>query len=283
MSERSLSHSMRLILSGLVAALLFAPPLHAQEWYIPKRTEILAGGSATFGTRLQYIADEDGILNSRAASAIFSLRWAPINRLELYVEGPFTYREREQIIGFGYHSFNDEGWGDVFTQANWEVWGRQDRKILLGVDAVFPTGPDPYTRRVGLGGGFHRVAPGLTYLHIVDPVALHFYLGHQWTFPEIFPGTGKVEPGGSLRFRFGGSFALNPRMRLSLYTSGDVSGHTWVNGNKLATTDGDVVRYGGSMSWSVSDRTTIDFGSTFGATASAPDAVITLGINYKLR
>jgi hypothetical protein len=72
-------------------------------------------------------------------------------------------------------------------------------------------------------------------------------------------------------------------MRLSLYTSGDVSGHTWVNGNKLATTDGDVVRYGGSMSWSVSDRTTIDFGSTFGATASAPDAVITLGINYKLR
>jgi hypothetical protein len=255
----------------------------AEEWYLPRSTHLLKRGSWEVGTRAQFLFDRNGLDFDRRVDAVASLRFAPTGRLELYAEGPYSYVEQERaVFPATISSADQEGWGDLFTQVSYDLLGEEDWKLMLNTDFVFPTGKNPFEDARDLGEGFYKIAPGLTYVHILDPAALFFYAGHQWTVPNSFPGIGQIEPGEDFRFRAGLSLMLHPRLRTSVYTVGDIIGHTRVRSIEIAGTDRDVIRFGGRMEWNVGDRWKLDVNSVFGASAFSSDAVLSLGVSYSL-
>jgi hypothetical protein len=269
----------------LIAALmlLLAASVSAEEWYLPRATHLLKGGSWEVGARAQFLFERNGLDFDRRVDGVTSLRYAPTSRLELYAEGPYSYIEEERAVFPATISSTDqEGWGDLFTQVSYDFLGKEDWKLMLNLDAVIPTGKNPYEDARDLGGGFYSISPGLTYVRILDPAALFFYIGHQWTVPNSFPGIGQIEPGEDLRFRTGVSLMLHPRLRTSAYVVGDIVGHTRVRSIEIAGTDRDVIRFGGRIEWSVSDRVKLDVNSVFGATALSSDAVLSVGVTYSL-
>ncbi len=269
------------VASVLVAGITGA---RAQEWYIPQQSSVLEAGKIDVGTRLQFMVDRSGNDWDRRVDGILNLRFAPTRRLEFYVEGPYSYIEQERtVFPFLLHSTDQEGIGDIFSQVSYDLVGREDWRVMVTVDGVYPTGKNTYEDRRLLGDGFYKVAPGLTYVKVIDPAALFFYAGHQWTIPRSFTGFGKVEPGEDFRFRMGLSMMFHPRLRASVYTAGDVIGHTRLRGVQIAGTDRDVIRVGGSVNWAVADRWRMDWSSSFGMTDNAADAVIALGLTYSLR
>jgi hypothetical protein len=155
--------------------------------------------------------------------------------------------------------------------------------MLLSVDAGIPTAKNSYEDNRRLGSGFYRFTPGVTLIQVIDPASLFLYMGYQTGPAETFGGVGSIEPGDVFRFRLGASLALSPRLRGSIYTAGDIIARTKLNRVRIEHTEGDLIRFGGSLGWDATERVKVEMNSVFGATAEATDAVVTLGITYKIR
>jgi len=273
----------RIQLASIIYLLLaISTTVNAEQWYLPRPTNVLKKGSAEFGSRVSFSFDRNGLEFNRLAQLGLSLRVNPVNRFEFYVEAPYSYIEQERVKFPSYiYSESQEGWGDIYTQFSFDIAGRQDWKVIFHTDASFPTGKNPYVHSRSLGSGFYSVAPGFTFLKVIDPVVMYLYLGRQWTFPEHFTNYGKIQPGGDLRFRVGSSIMLNPRVKINLFTVGNIIGHIRLNGVQIAGSDQDVLRFGGGLSWNVSDSFRVDWNAVFGATDNADDALLNLEFTQK--
>lgn len=275
----------RLILAA--ALLAAAGPARAQEWYIPKRTSLLKRGSGELGSRLQMATDNDGSLDNVRLDYIPSVRYSPLRRLELYVEAPLAYYEREDLDTqtLTIVRNNNGGIGDVFVQVSFEAASGPDWRILYNLDAGFPTGKHPFEAVIPLGGGHYTAAVGQTAMKVIDPVVLFAHLGYQHAFSRRF-GASKVEPGRTVRFRLGSSVALNPRVRTSLHVTGDMVGTTELNGvpfkggTRSEGGVGSVVRFGWGLDWSVTGNLRLAVDAIFGMTANATDATLVSGIAW---
>lgn len=190
--------------AAALVILASGPLALAQEWYIPKRPEVLEPQRFEIGLRAQFTTDSDGLLDSQELSAIGSLRISPFDRFEVYAEVPYTFAERDRIVGFDIEANRHDDIGDVFSQFTYELFRGDDWALLPSVDVIFPTGRDPYDHPVGTGGGHYRFTPGVTYMKVIDPVVVFAYVGHQISLSESFD-VGRVSPGGSTRFRVGGA------------------------------------------------------------------------------
>lgn len=268
---------------GMMAILLLAAAggAHAEEWYIPRPTHLAGEHAGEVGTRFQFFFDRDGIEFDRGFDAILHARYSPRKRVELYIEGPYSYRERERasFAQQKLHTVDEEGWGDIFTQISYDLTSGDDWKVMVSTDAVFPTGKNQFDHDRQLGDGHYKIAPGITYIKIVDPAALFAYAGHQWTVPRHLIGTGKIEPGEAFRFRVGISVMLHPRLRTSFYTAGDIVGHTRIRSIQSAGSDRDVVRFGTGLDLTVSENLSVNWNAAFGVTDLATDAVLSFGLS----
>lgn len=261
-----------------IAIVVGAPAVSAQqEWYIPKRTEVVESGHIELGLREQFSTENDGLLDSRRLDSIVSVRYSPVQRFEAYVEAPYVWAQNERIVNFTIDKDEDNGIGDVFLQLTYEVFGGEDWRILLNLDGTFPTGNDPFDHEVGLGGGFYRVAGGVTALKVIDPVVLFVHLGEQHSFSEEFD-VGDVEPGEDVRYRIGANVQFNPQMRAGIHLSGDVIQSTQLEGDTIPGSDNDLVRLGVGLDWSVSERVRLSADGIFGMTDSTPDATVVIGV-----
>lgn len=252
----------------------------AQEWYIPKRAALLKRGSIEAGARLQLSANNDGLLDKLRLDAVPHARYAPLRRLEVYGELPFSYAEEEDIVGFVFVQNKVTGIGDAFSQLSFEGFSGEDWKILYNLDGTFPTGKNLFRHRVPLGGGHFAAALGQTVMKVIDPVVLFTHLGYQHTFPRRFR-TGRVAPGRDIRFRFGGALALNPRVQTTLHVTGDILGSTRINNAPVPGSSGALIRMGWGLDWTIFQNTRLGFDAVFGMTKSAPDATLALGGSYR--
>lgn len=248
----------------------------AQEWYIPQRTELLQRGSGEVGMRVQMSANNDGLLDTRRAEAVLHLRYSPLRRLEFYTEAPYAHVLREDVVAFQIVSRDTYGVGDAFAQISFDAFSREDAKILFHADGVWPFGKNPYDNPVGLGSGHPSAAIGQTAMKAFDPMVLFTYVGYQHSFPRRF-GIGLVEPGGSVRFRLGGSLAVNPRLQSTLAVTTDVVSSSKIQGSNVAGSATTLVRLGWGLHWAVVSRVRIQFDAIFGMTKSASDATLILG------
>lgn len=279
MSRNCGSQSLAVILA-MFTVFAAGPQLFAEEWYIPKRPEIIEAQRIEAGFRLQFLASDDGLLQTEEVSLIPSLRISPFDRFEAYVEVPYVFGQRDHIVGFNIMTSDASAIGDVFTQFTYEAFRGEDWALLPSLDVVFPTGRNPYDNIVGTGGGHYRLTPGVTVMKVVDPIVLFAYLGYQVSLADTFT-VGKVEPGDSLRFRVGGAFHVNPKIRVSLFTATDIEDKTKLNGSKISGTGGNAVRFGAGLDWLVAENTSFNCNAVFGATDRAPDAVLTAGITVR--
>lgn len=238
------------VLAALMVGVFFVSVSYAEEWYIPKTTEILPKGQLETGVRFQLSGNEDGILDTQEISLIPSIRYSFTNRLEIYGEIPLSYMSQDQIVGFDVVEYDNDGIGDLFLQITYELIGKSNWKISGSVDVTAPTGEDQYENTVGLGNGYWTTTPGVNFTYVSDPVVLFTYLGYQFGFDETFDVNGtstKIEPGGSARMRVGASFVFNPRLNMSMYTALDFQGSDKQNNVNVPESDDTLARMGFSF------------------------------------
>lgn len=252
----------------------------AQEWYIPKRTALLERGSAEIGARVQMTANNDGLLDSMRVENVNHVRYAPLRRLEIYVELPLVYAEREDVVNFNIVKNQNNGIGDLFSQLSFEGFSGEDWKLLYNLDGAFPTGKSPYTHRIGLGGGHFVMAAGQTAMKVIDPVVLFNHIGYQHTFPRRTPA-GYIAPGRDIRFRFGASLALNPRVQTTLHVTSDLIATAHANRQPIPGSSGTLVRLGWGIDWTVYKRLRLSMDAAFGMTKNTPDATLSIGGSYR--
>lgn len=263
----------------LLAAL--ASPSAAQEWYIPKRTALLKGGTLEAGMRMQLSANNDGLLDTFRLDGIPNLRYSPLSRLELYAEVPLAYARREDVVNFDIVENDVTGVGDTFGQISYEGFSGEDWKILYNLDGAFPTGKTRFRHRVPLGGAHFSAAAGQTMMKVIDPVVLFNHLGYQHAFARRFTGR-KIAPGETVRFRFGAALALNPRIQTSLHVTGDIVGSTKVDRAPVAGSAQTLMRLGWGLDWTLNGRLRAGFDAIFGVTKNTPDATLALGLTGRL-
>ena len=259
---------------------LAATPALGQEWYIPKRQTLLSRGSGELGMRLQQSANNDGLLDTLRLEAIPHVRYAPLRRLELYTELPFSYVEREDVVAFNLIKNDTTGIGDAFAQVGLEGFSGEDWKILYNLDGTFPSGKSPYKHRVAIGNGHFAAALGQTMMKVIDPVVLFMHLGYQHVFARRTPA-GWVSPGRSIRYRFGAALALNPRVQTTLHVTGEGVKTTRVDGRPVAGTSGTLLRFGWGLDWRIGDRWRWHFDSALGMTKNTPDATLSTGWSWR--
>jgi hypothetical protein len=266
---------------SLLVALVSAVNAVAQEWHIPERIVLIGVGHGEFGARLQFITDHDGLLGSNVLSLVPSIRYSPLERLQIHAELPLSYAQRETIVAFRVVDHQDRGIGDLFMQLLYEVASGEDWRWVLNVGKTFPTGKNPYEHNVGLGGGHHRLAAGLTVMQIVDPVVLFAHLGYQHSWARRFD-IGQIEPEQDYRFRLGFTLAMNPRMRTTIHLSGNLLSDAKLNDvvivGRAART---VIRAGAGLDWDLDARHRIAVDTSFGITENTSDAFIAIGFKRR--
>jgi len=255
--------------------------LMAQEWYIPKRTEVLEKGSGEFGTKFQLTAHNDGLCDTRRLELVPNVRYSPIRRFEIYTELPVGEVSREYIRAFQIVQDRLSGVGDLFTQVSYEAFSGTDWKSLAHLDVVVPNGKNPYDNQASLSGGHFSAALGVSAMKVVDPVVLFGFLGIQQPFARSFDSTGKVAPGTAFRFRFGSGISLNPKLRTSLSVSGDFTSKLNIDGEPVAGSAGTSIRFGWGLDWNVLSKYRITMDTSFGMTPNTTNAVLVWGVTRK--
>lgn len=267
---------MRTISFSLLLLGLSISAAAAQEWYIPKRTQILERGTGELGVRLQVSANNDGLLDTFRSDSVLFLRYTPVSRLEIYVDCPYSFIERENIENFSYVSERGSGIGDAFMQLSFEGFSGEDWKILYNLDTVFPTGRNPYKYAIAFGGGHTSVAMGQTAMKVIDPVVLFMHVGYRHTIARRFLGN-KYSPGGGIRFRFGSGISLNPRVQTTLAVNAERVLTSKVNNQGVTASASTNVGFGWGIDWKLKNGFGLNSNATFGMTKNTPDATIAMG------
>lgn len=254
-----------------------------QDWYIPKRTEVGKSGTGEISTRFLFSTDSGGLfeLRSRRLDLIPGFRYAVSERLELYSELPFSEVESERLVGGTFDTDRGFGIGDAFVQVSSELASGEDWRLLSSFDLLMPTGRDPFDNKVGTGGGFYRTGGGITAMKVVDPVNMFLYAGYQYGFDNQFD-IGTVDPGDSFRFRYGIAVALNPKIRLTISVSGDISSVQKLDGDVAFGSSADLVRLDVGTEWSLGKSTILQLDTIFGITDEAQDLLLSIGIGCAL-
>jgi opacity protein-like surface antigen len=240
--------------------------------------------------------------------AALTLRYGVTNRLEVEARIPGVYRDDRvgttaNLAGTDVEfeeSLDGSGLGDIEAAVHYQInqGGAGIPYVVANLRAKFPTGRGPFDvdrdpfgieTELPTGSGFYSIEPSLTFIYPSDPVVLFANIGYLFNLERDVDKTiggqeiGEVDPGDSIRFGFGFSFAVNESMSFSLGYSQDLiqKTETEVNG---VTTKAEKLTVG-SISIGVAHRLTdwmsIDVGTSFGVTSDAPD--VSLGVRLPIR
>ena len=251
-------------------------------------------------------------------------RFGVTNRLEINGRLPYVHRADNSAlapvvnngatspVGTDQHTV-DGNLGDIDFGARYQITNGSAGfpYIIAGVQAVAPTGTDPFAvprdalgnpLRAATGAGFWGVTPTLTAILPTDPAVLFGTLGYTVNFGRDIGrriGTAivdRVAPGGEPSASVGIAVSLNPRTSLSLGYA-----HTMALGTKttlrvidaqtgdvsapmrVRTRDLQLGRLLFGVSYRTSARTTINWNLELGATDDATDLRTTLRIPFSLR
>ncbi len=269
----------------LVTSVFMDGIAYAEDWYIPKTPTTIEKGVVELGTRVQLSGNEDGILDVQDISIIPSVRFAPNDRFDIYVELPYSFVEQDQIEGFDLLEYDNQGIGDAFIQLSYMFAGGANWQFSGVLDATAPTGDNPYEHQVGIGKGYWTITSGLSAAYVTDPTILFAYVGYQHGFDKEFndfvsEDVMELNPGHVVRFSTGASFAFNPRMNMSLYTALDFRGKTKYNDEDIEESDDTLARLGLSLGYKIDNDLSVKMNTVTGLNDSASDYVISLGIAY---
>lgn len=256
-------------------------------------------------------------------TAAISGRFGLTNRLEIGARVPFVYRDDKAVLVPIANEQDDidtsadgAGIGDLELSARYQLTNGSGGWpfLIAGVQAILPTGKDPFElprnglgnpTKAATGAGFWGVAPNLTILMPSDPATVFASLGYTFNFgKDVDQRIGdviieRIRPGGAPNATVGVGIALNPELSLSFAYA-----HTWQFGTKTRlrfvtrpdpngpeqigdpedgkTRDQQVGRFLFGVGYRVNPRTTINWTVEMGATDDASDIRTTLRVPFTL-
>lgn len=274
-----------------MACLLFFVPItssvDAQDWYLPRERELISDRRLELGTRLSFNTNESRSITNRASSLTPSLRWSPVNYLEIYSEIPLSSVSENRVLDIDGDTelesitFREDNPGDWLTQIKYVPFGRADRQIGLNLDIVLPTGKNPYENIIATGSGHFQVVPGISYSQILDPVNLYGYVGYRRALAEDYGGS-RYRLGDSLRLRWGATIQVNPSMNLSLFGSGGFTQPSEKDGTIRPGTKSNTIQMGNGLGIILNQSTRLKMNTVYGMSSSATDFVISVGLTHQI-
>lgn len=237
-----------------------------------------------------------------------TLRYGVTDRLEIETRVPGVYRSDRVTTTANINSqdvstTNDSegyGLGDVEAAAHYQLndGGGGWPYFIGNLRGKFPTGRGPFDvdrdasgieTELPTGSGFYSVEPSLTMLYPVDPVVLFGNLGYVWNIADGVDQDigdlriGEVDPGDAIRFGFGVSFAANATTSMSFaYSQELIDGTvTELDGTDQESEELTVGQITLGFSHRLSERMSINVGTTFGVTEDATD--LQIGIRLPIR
>ncbi|WP_193742837.1 transporter [Sphingobium bisphenolivorans] len=256
-------------------------------------------------------------------TAAIAGRLGVTSRLEIGARVPFVYRSDKAVLVPLANdqvtidtSANGTGIGDIELSARYQLTDGSGGWpfLIAGVQAIIPTGKDPFSvprdtlgnaTKAATGAGFWGVSPNVTMLMPSDPATIFASVGYTFNFGKDVDERigdiliGRVKPGGAPNATVGLGIALNPELSLSFAYA-----HTWQFGtdttfrqytrpNNLGpevlgapftrkTRDQQIGRFLFGLGYRVNPRTTINWTVEMGATDDASDIRTTLRIPFTL-
>jgi len=252
-----------------------------------------------------------------------ALRYGLTDRLEIGVRMPYIYRSDKlittPIAGSTSNpdaatidsSTNGSGFGDIELSARYQInnGGHNSPFLIANLQAVIPTGRDPFSverdinggaRQAATGAGFWGVTPSLTAILPSEPAVLFGTIGYTFNLAKDIDTRlppvqiDRINPGNQINISAGVGLALNERTSLNFgYTHAWSFGtHTRTRlldersgeptGNPIMTVSRDlqIGRFLFGVSHRFSDRLQISWSTEIGATEDAPDARTSLRIPF---
>ena len=252
-----------------------------------------------------------------------SLRYGLTDRLEIGVRVPFIYRSDKLVtVPIAGSTNNDDartidnsvrgsGLGDVEVTARYQLnnGGHNTPFLIANLQAVIPTGRDPFSVRrdsngsaeeVSTGAGFWGVTPSITAILPSEPAVLFGTLGYTFNFARnvdtLIPPVqiDRIEPGDQVNISAGVGLALNERTSLNFGYN-----HAWSFGTRTIvrglnsqstapvgepfstkSRDLQIGRFLFGVSHRFSDALQLNWTVEVGATQDAPDVRTALRIPF---
>jgi hypothetical protein len=211
-------------------------------------SSLLRKGEFEFEVGVDYMTQEVEIPTirddrSRRLMLPVSVRAGLLERLDVFLALPLTYSDREIRESERTTSDHTVAIGDLTGGASVQLLRERYSwpEIIGTVHFLAPTGKDPYRdegESADTGSGHWSISGGVQFVKTSDPVLLFWGASYIHQFEEKGLGV-DIQPGDTIEYNFGLSFAANDDLSLS----GQVIGaHQWdleLDGEKIDSTSRD--------------------------------------------
>ena len=272
-------------------------------------------GTEILNTFLVGLVDAEDI-DRDVISPQLNFRYGLTNRLEIGMKVPWVYREEDRQVrilqaGSGggdpptvSDSLDGSDLGDIELSLHYQ-FNRGPGPFYVGnLRYKSDTGEGPFDvdfddagveEDLPTGSGFHAIEPSLTVLIPSDPAVFYANVGYVFNLSDDVDKTigtgssarviGRVDPGDSVRLSFGMALSLNPRASVNLgYKHEFIDGtdsEISTPGNNPVDTRTSSLQVGSllfGLSHKTGSRSSLNVNLEIGATADAPDVVLTVSL-----
>lgn len=215
-----------------------------------------------------------------------TLRYGLFNDVQVEVKVPYRYQYERITTADNIETADDlSGLGDIeaglYHQFAFEKGWVPD--MIAGVSVKSDTADkSPYDNPgdIGLGTGHWAAKASLVWVKSSDPAIIYGGLNYTWNMEDDIDNYGKVDPGDTLGYSFGMTFALNYQVALNLGMEQSITEKmkiedTAVNGS---FTNVASVKYG--LVWSINKNFSCDVSASHGLTTDSPDLVLEVRFPY---
>lgn len=208
-----------------------------------------------------------------------SLKYGLLHNLQGELKFPYRYQFERVTDNLGAETTRDAGgFGDMEFSLSRQIAYEKGfiPDTLLSISAKPPTGRSPYNRAIGLGTGHWGIRSALIAAKSSDPIVVFGSLSYTWNIKRDIANYGVVEPGDTIGYSLGTALALSYQTAINFQfeqgiTSKMRKNGKYVNGSFLNAAS---LRYG--FTWSLSEKSSVDFSVSHGLTTDAPDYIVEL-------
>ena len=226
-------------------------------------------------------------------------------KAEFNVLVPWFYRRDRLIVPVEDRrdeiTIDDSGLGDVEGSVNLSLL--DEREILPAITGTVrvksTTGKDPYGLRTEsviegtraravefpTGNGHWGVSGGFTFVKTSDPAILFLNLGYFYNIPRDVGEQGgidfgEVDPGDSVQYSLGTSFALNEKLSMSFSFDQRFTGKTKQNGVKIVGSDATIADLTIGGFYTITERVSLTLSLGIGLTEDSPDVALRMRLPF---
>ncbi|MFO7738821.1 MAG: hypothetical protein R6V46_10130 [Desulfatiglandaceae bacterium] len=225
-----------------------------------RESSLLRKGQIQFEMGIDYLRskNETGSFfeeTSRKVSLPLSLRLGIFENLNGFLAIPLTYSNREVSVEGDEITDDTINLGDLTVGFSGQLLAERYSwpEIIATVQYLEPTGTDPYGdegTQAETGSGHRAVTGGIQFIKTSDPIVLFGGISYLHQFETRALGQ-DIQPGGTIEFNLGLSFAANDDLSISGQAIGSYQADLELDGEKLDGTSEEpyFIRFAVTSRW----------------------------------